>query len=346
MVMDLQNFWFKSNHPQTNPKGYSSLPDVELVNFDLSKLNSRKKDLIELLGIIYNYQIFQPDYFKSDKEDFNAFYKYLKRDLIGSYPFKEFTTQAFDTLPDEDFSKWLKNVLDTTNNRVKWTSVLIDYSRSEEKETILKHKYHRFLLLAEICHHLDKIQVRDYQQAKIKIDLKGKLMGELDALVYGHKHSLSAYLGQHILRNFPFKDYLNFHSESWLINKKGVYEHYTPMSFFRDLIWVKYIDRLDQKLLFDYEDSNYRAYTIEEWLSILWNRYRTIFISRIEDKNLNKKQKSRREPDAYCKLGIKVNNLELWEELHKIEHLITLHHTHNETSRNWKQIINKQRISN
>jgi hypothetical protein len=64
-------------------------------------------------------------------------------------------------------------------------------------------------------------------------------------MIYGEKHALSAFLGQHIIRHFPFKEEIKFESVAAKKQDKKdkfIYKHWTPISFFRDLIWLNQPD--------------------------------------------------------------------------------------------------------
>jgi hypothetical protein len=94
--------------------------------------------------------------------------------------------------------------------------------------------------------------------------------------------------------------------------KKKVYEHWTPISFFRDLIWIEQPDTGKPKL-----------FSPEEWFKILKYSFRTIVISKDEDNKLNQnKYKSKRPFSAYNheKVNIQVCEKDKsdWERLHRI----------------------------
>jgi hypothetical protein len=322
-IEELQNHWFSSGHSQTNPKDYDDIDEYDESIKLSNKVSKRKDDLVGLLRIIYDYLKIHPEPFKSGKQQNHlAFYKYLRNCIISNFPFKEFSQIDFDNIIDAEFSAWLKDVQIEKEARVSWLQPHIKYNKSDELGTITDYRYKWFLLLAKLCNYIDELQVRDYHNNEVLIQKIGKFKAStkaLNGLVYGEKHILSAFLGQHILRQFPFKDYTGFKSEKFKKEEKKTYEHYTPMSFFRDLIWTK---EFGQDYLFN---KNSSPYSVEQWLSILWHNYRTIYIHDSENNDLNEKQKSRRKYNAYADPDINICVLkeqeQLWNELFSIENL-------------------------
>jgi hypothetical protein len=68
------------------------------------------------------------------------------------------------------------------------------------------------------------------------------------------------------------------------------------------------------------------VYNIEEWLSILWYRYRTIYIHEEEDKLLNKKNKTKRPggEEGYTNIQIHDSMNQIWKQIHSIDMLKTV----------------------
>lgn len=324
-IHQINQCWFESKHSKTNPKGFN-------VSDDESEENAlqRKKDLVQLLTIIYNY-IHEPDnieYFKNLKDDsLDAFNKYVKTRVIDYYPYeKEVLSLDYiiDNVKKSEFKIWLLNLFTISSKQVSWQPKYDMNGLNVKSDQILKFRFKRFQLLSKICAFLDELQTNDFLKNKIKIIVvkeKGKVIitGNRNNLVYGHKHILSAYLGQHIVRMFPFKDFNYFKSTALVENPafESVYEHFTPMSFFRDIIWVKPQSTAD--ILFD---NNSKPYNQHQWLSILWYTFRTIHITAEQDKKyLNKGYKSRRLFNCYDTLGIEINNRTLWDDYHSLESL-------------------------
>jgi hypothetical protein len=323
----INTLWCASEHPKNNPKEYNVLennsPEHALV---------RKNHLIQLLTIIYDY-IHEPnniDYFKSHKDDsLDAFNKYVKSRVIDYYPYEEEVLSenyVIDNVKESEFKIWLLNLFTISSKRVSWQPKLDlnEFSDSQDlkanSDKILDIRLKRLHLLSKICCFLDEIQTKDYQAANVIIlSEKGEITGYIDKLAYGHKHILSAYLGQHIVRMFPFKDFNHFKSTALLENlyPKTVYEHFTPMSFFRDLIWVK-----PQTTTSNLFDESSKPYNERQWLSILWYAFRTIYITEKQDKEyLNKGYKSRRLFSTYDKLELQIHNKTCWDYFHSLESL-------------------------
>ncbi len=341
-IDDLQTKWKESTLPVNNPKNYFKLEGDG---------NNRVADLIRLLELIYLIATENLDYYKSKKDQkIIALQKYIYSDIIVPFQIIEFVS---DREPEknhndqirllisnklkintqdksDDFKNWLSEIL-INSKRANWVP-LVDYptidDSSNEKEfsRFFEIRYTRLLHLAKLCHFIDELQMADYIENQIKIDKRGKFSGNTDKLKYGASHKLSSFLGQHIIRNFPFKDFTRFKSVGYQKNaeKSGsIYEHFTPISFFRDLIWVK---NFDSHYVFDFESPSSKPFTVNEWISILWYKYRTISISKNEDNLINQMgEKSRRSSgnQAYDKAGIEIwhEQIKTWSKIHALENL-------------------------
>ena len=139
--------------------------------------------------------------------------------------------------------------------------------------------------------------------------------------LYGDK--FLAFVGNEVVREWPWKDFPfisdaaqqkindidpNVHVTGLMkfeIKNKQVkevfknfrYEHWTPISFFRDI--------------FDLDDS----LTEEDFYQILVEHYRVVWITKKEDKKLNNKNKCNRSPETYSQLGIKIHDKNFWNYL-------------------------------
>lgn len=137
-----------------------------------------------------------------------------------------------------------------------------------------------------------------------------------DTNLYGDK--FLAFVGNEVVRKWPWKDFLFISRAAQQkirqidpdlkiadleirrpkgLSKKITFEHWTPISFFRDV--------------FDL-DSNL---TEADFYQILLIYYRVVLITIDEDKKLNHKFKSNRSPETYSQLGIEICDKNLWEEL-------------------------------
>lgn len=320
--------------PVTNPRGYSDPNKHDPSIKEFEKREIRIRHLKQFIKLFYTDLIAEPPYYISGKDQSTrAFEKYIHSTAISQFPFFSIDYHHnpecfFDD--DSEFNQWILNLFNA-KSRVQWTPLKnpypeIDKIKSDfEFNLLFKIRLKRLTLLAKICHFIDTIQVEDYINNEIKIKANGAFIGNVEGLVYGNKHALSAFLGHWIIRHFPFKDFRGFRSEKWKQGTPAIYEHFTPMSFFRDLIWIKNSVK-DQDLIFDFESLSAKPYEVEEWLSFLWYRYRTILITAKEDGILTcKKEKSRRSAGnvAYEKAQIKIDpHLEhIWIELHSIDNL-------------------------
>jgi hypothetical protein len=327
----LQNNWYKSNHNRTNPKGYYDSP--RFLSYEKQKIAEKQRvlDLIGLIKILYKWDINNPELISSGtNNDKDAYYKYILYDIIKVFPFRENENLLLDAIPDLYFKNWVENIFKMEGKRVNWKPITKNYPilDNENLNNFLKIRFERFLMLAEICHYIDKIQVDDYCKNKIIIDNQGRFInGKIEELTYGMKHGLSAFLGQFIVRKFPFKDYYGFYSTEY-IKKKGemVYEHFTPMSFFRDLIWVKNLGLNPNSNLFIFDTEFSKPLSLEKWLSILWHLYRTVNICSEENARLDRGGfKMRRPYNTYSKKDILIeindSNKIFWDQIHSISNL-------------------------
>lgn len=337
----IQDDWKKlETLPINNPRGYADPEKHHDSVHDPEKQQIRLNDLKGLLKIFYSEICDKRIYYVSGKNDTTqAFEKYIFKTVIRNFPFfskdKAHSPKCFLEEGNTPFNEWILQIFNGIN-RVQWTPK-IDYPSIENiqsKEATLavcELRLIRFSLLAKICHFIDVIQVEDYRRNEIQIKNDGKFKGNFDNLAYGDKHALSAYLGHWIIRHFPFKDFKGFCSKKYK-QTNSIYEHYTPMSFFRDLIWVKEQQAQQGAEVFNYQSLNSKPYSTTEWLSILWYRYRTISITKNEDDSLStNKEKSRRSAGnlAYKDAGIELNEAQerLWQDLHSLEILTTVLHS-------------------
>jgi hypothetical protein len=329
-IDEIQKRWKDSKHPINNPKGYGYPDKLANENILAPKFQTKRLSHLEqLTQIIYEDLSCRPEYYQSGKKsNQDAFKKYVTKSVRIPFPYPQ--DRKDEDIGKEERVQWV--------NQTKFYPTINNKSTDDDYEKFCELRFNKLLLLARVCNFIDKIQVQDYKENKIVIDHLGALRGNTDSLLYGEKHSLSAYLGQWIIRLFPFKDYHGFYSEKYGeeegSGKKVVYEHFTPMSFFRDLIWFK--GKRDDKYIFDWDNDEHKAYNVEEWLSFLWYRYRTVLILECEDKELTDKgEKSRRsagneaytatkvtgKTEVFSPIKIHSSMDKAWDEVHKIERL-------------------------
>ncbi len=112
-----------------------------------------------------------------------------------------------------------------------------------------------------------------------------------------------AYFGNWIVREWPKKD-LPFTSLKYNKSEKSIYEHYTPISFFRDM--------LDDEIL------NKNFLSEKDFHDALLYFYRVIYIHKeTEDDELNKRKfKTSRPVNAYQICDIKISESDLWNKLY------------------------------
>lgn len=113
--------------------------------------------------------------------------------------------------------------------------------------------------------------------------------------LYGEK--FYAFVGNEVVRNWPHLD-LPFESVNYSNETVGIYEHFTPISFFRDLL----------------DEPNM---TEQDFYDALLYFHRVVKISKNENKTLDSsKYKSRRPFNAYEQLGIKIKETEHWNSIY------------------------------
>lgn len=310
-IIDLNTFWCSTNHnwfgkqhKTNNPRGYVLEPDYKDEKIKEEYRKIRRGALIRLLELIYENFIAHGDKLDLNPVEQKRFKRYIYTEIIYNFPYKCFKDSNKEYLQSEikipGFDTWIEEILtyktETKIGRNIYSNdkVLLETRR----DVILRH------FVAEVAHFINKLQVDDLAEN----------INKQKNLVYGKKHALSAFLGQHIIRQFPFKEGIKFHSQTAKNSKdaKVVYEHWTPISFFRDLIWIEQPDTGKPKL-----------FSPEEWYKILKYSYRTIVITKDEDLKLNQnKFKSKRPFNAYNheKVNIQVDkdDKKLWETLHSI----------------------------
>jgi hypothetical protein len=315
-IENLQNAWNKSKIPINNPLGYYELPTTSTKEQQVFRLEALKT-LIAVIAADFEEEKYN-DYklFRSGTtNDLNTYFKYLKTDLLANFPFTKIDASIAKKCKERWPEWWRHFEAVDESKRSNWTKPTVAYT----EENMLQVRYLRLRSLSKIAHTIDGIQNQDLKNHGVNIDQCGKIANNT-LLAFGTKKALSSYLGQWIIRKFPFKDY-PFYSSKLVEQKQQntIYEHYTPMSFFRDLIWAK--DFTDGGFVFS---ENTKVFSVEEWLSIFWHCYRTVYISKNEDDNLTEKGwRSRRPYNAYTneQSQIIVKNETLWDKMHAIAEL-------------------------
>jgi hypothetical protein len=314
-VINLNNHWYLNEHEwlgkkhkTNNPSGYVLEPLYKDPTLTIKYRDIRLGHLNQLLQLIYENFIVHGDKLVLTPIEHKRFHRYIYTEIIHNFPYKCFKDLKKEEICAEneqtDYDNWIEDILtyktETKTGRNKYNN---DISFLKlRREIILQH------FVSEIAHFINKLQVED-----INNSLDSNMLVDNKKLVYGEKHALSAFLGQHIIRMFPFKEELKFRSiAAKALPKSGkcIYEHWTPISFFRDLIWINQPETVKPKV-----------FSSDEWYKILKYAYRTILITKDEDDKLNSnKFKSKRLFSTYKlnEINIEVSDTSLWEELHRI----------------------------
>jgi hypothetical protein len=292
--------WLGKKHRINNPRGYVKEPIYTSEALRQKYRAVRLRHINDLLELIYENYLHKKSLLALTEVEDRRLKRYVYSEIILNYPYKCFNTfepkDATNTKGLDGYMDWVESVL---AYRIDSKTGYNTYSKDVEL-----HKKRRQIILqyfvAEIAHFINRIQVED-----IKNNIPG-------SRVYGDNHALSAFLGQHIIRMFPHKEGIQFHSSSitGVKGEKVVYEHWTPISFFRDLIWI-HIPQVSGPYVF----------SSTEWYKILSYAYRTVVVSETEDDDLTAAGfKSKRSFEAYSKVGIEICKEEkkLWKEYHSI----------------------------
>ncbi len=175
---------------------------------------------------------------------------------------------------------------------------IIDFHKRQETHTLSlknpdeslskKEQYERIKIRLK---HLSKLLFTSYEiyrDVECPNDLYGRQNG-----------AFLAFVGDKIVRQFPFKD-LVFNSEKAInADKKGTTkEHWTPISFFRNLFFEKDL-------------------TEQDFYDALLYYYRVVIITQKENDCLNSKgHKTTRPVKAYEDCGIKIYENDEWEAIY------------------------------
>ncbi len=160
-----------------------------------------------------------------------------------------------------------------------------------------------------------------YDNIKINMLNLAKVMSVLfdiyrtDKSLYGDR--FLAFVGNEFLKNWPWKDFqftsvkahnlmgtnttgkYNFELPANVVLSGITYEHWTPVSFFRDV--------------FDLGNN----LTVNDFYELLINYYRIVRITKNEDQQLNNLGfKSCRPVTAYADAGIEIFEIDLWNRFY------------------------------
>lgn len=187
-------------------------------------------------------------------------------------------------------------------------SDMLEDKLAQDSVLILNIKL-RLRHLAEVLELLHKIYYRNINTNDS--DMVNELYGE----------NFLAFVGDKVIRHWPWKDFLFISEQAFELlkentetinsikiskklitqikDKKIKYEHWTPISFFRDVF------HLSKTPL----DANTFYYLLIEY-------YRVVLVSEEENKLINEKHKSSRKIGTYDELGIKISNKDIaWQQL-------------------------------
>lgn len=320
--IELREYWetFKVNieKRQNLPRGLGINPFWGS-DLDDEVIEIRSLHLLSLLRVIYSHIESSEDLFRTSSSlggtyTLDFFNKWVFNGIISKFPYrgtkKELTYQLINT-EDDGFNEWLKKVWEWEhkNTRVSKRNLQsIDISKVsnwEENYDLCNNVFDkRINFLSEIVFSIhDFVSNESFYEGKS---------------IYGtNMNSIREFLGQWIVRSYPFKDIV-FHSEKFRPKEKSIYEHWTPISFFRDLIMFTQTRKNKPSLMNIFDDETKPlVLTKNDWKNIIKCNYRVVLIDKTEDDLLNSERwKSLRPIDSYELKGIQIREKDIWFKLY------------------------------
>jgi hypothetical protein len=298
--------WLRNSQSSTLPDRYVENP------FRHNLSNNRKlrfKDLVRLLKIFYKIEQKYYQFLLNEDGDISTFQKYIVKEVIANYPFKCFNHHLY-SIPlsragDQNWQNWIKSLYKSAQSPklskqplIKIISTMSFLERKKIRESRLK-------CLAEVLNCIYQL----FHKRLVITNINGRK--HYNHPIYGDRLPMLAYVGQHIIRFFPFKD-VPYWSKSAFASSTGrkiVPEHWTPITFFRDILILDLPPNVKM---------NTRL-----WFKILKKYYRVVYITENEDSRLNSTKgphgvsyKTKRPASAYKNLIIRINNHNDFERFH------------------------------
>lgn len=149
---------------------------------------------------------------------------------------------------------------------------------------------------------INKSPLEKYVNVKMRFKHLAKILFELYKIYQANKNLYNdefiKFVGLYIIKEWPHKDFLfsstKFNSKS----TNSIKEHWTPISFFRDL----------------FVENNI---TEEDFYDSLCYFYRVVMVSNSENKTLEKKRfRTTRPINAYEECNIDIKEKETWVEIY------------------------------
>jgi len=277
----------------------------------------RQSHLSRLLSAVYKH-VTEHEYLFLTSSSINVDYsldyfnKWVFNGLVATFPYRTEGNIIYkkSSTTEKSYGKWLNEVWSWENNKKRVSRKHVKSQRLNDItawESDFESCYTEFQLrmafLAELIFLIhDFVANEGYYNST---SIYGKNM-----------NSIRVFLGQWIVRCYPLKDVV-FHSDMWDGDKKSVFEHWTPMSFFRDIIMFTQT-RNEAMPLLGMDHFKERILTQKDWFDILMYNYRIVLITKEEYDRLNRqKWKSYRPLNGYddINVNIKIREKELWEKL-------------------------------
>ena len=319
---ELRKYWetFKNNveKRQNLPRGLGIDPFWGS-EMDEEVNEIRSKHLFRLLKVIYSHidgsgELFRTSSSLNGTHNLDFFNKWVFNGIISKFPYRsqknELVYQLIQT-EDDGFNEWLNQVWEWEHKKIRVSkrnlqSINISHvSNWEENYDLCNNVYEkRINFLSEIVFTIhDFVSNESFYEGKS---------------IYGtNMNSIREFLGQWVVRCYPLKDVV-FHSERYSPKEKSIYEHWTPISFFRDLVMFTQTRKNKPSLMDNcVGDTNPIILTMNDWKNIIHYNYRVVFISKTEDDLLNSERwKSIRPIDSYEMKNIQIREKDVWSKLY------------------------------
>ena len=300
------------------PSGLNTNPFEE--NNDITQL--RESHLNRILKVIYsqvseNQNLFLSRSSKHGQDSLDYFNKWVYNGLVSTFPYRKNDEVIYQKpiSSDKGYNEWLNEVWKWKDNKTRVSKRYLTSHRlndmdewNSDFEGCYNELKTRMKFLSEIIY-----TIHDFVSNDSTTD-----NGEY---IYGkNMNSIRGFLGQWIVRCYPLKDVV-FHSENWKSGESSVFEHWTPMSFFRDIIMFTQT-RESMKPLMEVENKDIRVLSQSDWYDILMFNFRIVHITKEEDENLSGKNgndykwKTYRPLNGYDVIGIKIKEKEMWDRLY------------------------------
>jgi len=293
----LRNEWiqYKLKNGTNLPKGYTNNQYLGTKNEEVSR-EIRRSHIVRVLKVFYNQLKNNPELYSGNNYGLEKFHHHIIDKLVCKFRYQDIPANTIQ-FKDVKIQHWYNELLDLEGRRSPTDKVSMDTSSlvnwTNNFEACLRTYNQRIWNLAELMFKFHQI-IEETKSSALPL-LYGKEMG-----------GIRSWLGQEFLRNFPFKDII-FNSTA---NKQSaVMEHWTPISFFRDIPMMKRTE----------------SFGVESWFEVLRYQFRIVKVCKEEDKRLSSSKlngskytmKVVRPINGYELNGIQISEYDLWTRIYE-----------------------------